>query len=139
MFEISSLNRRSKPERLTEQAWEQLTATINSAGDSVRHTAGKSVRSARHATSQLAEEAADRVGAVTDEAWQRASRAYDALAGRRPGLPWLLLIGAGLIGAVVGWATGTAARIGIARAEQAASRVEFVDIDPPNPPDSLAN
>ena len=106
--------------------------TVDSAGDAVRHTARDSARTARRTTSGLAHTTSDRIGPVADEARRRAVRAYDALAGHRPGLPWGWLVGAGLIGVAVGWAAGSAVRAAAERAEEelrAAERVEFVDMD----------
>jgi len=137
MLGSNLLKHQSKPERVADQAWEHLTNAVNSAGDSVRHAARDTARSARRTSSHLTSGAGDRVGAVTDEAFQRAGRAYDALAGRRPGLPWAWLIGAGLIGAAVAWAATTASRAALARAEQelpASDRLEYVDVDRANPP-----
>ncbi|AVT33620.1 hypothetical protein C6361_33935 [Plantactinospora sp. BC1] len=127
MLGTNLLKHQSKPERIADQAWEYLTSAVNSAGDSVKYTA----RSARRTGSHLTSNAGDRVGAVTDEARVRAGRAYDALAGRRPGLPWGWLIGAGLVGAAVAWAASTASRAALARAERElpAHDVEFVDVD----------
>lgn len=128
----TTLERRSRPERIADQAWEHLVAVVNSAGDGAR--------SAGRGASQLADDAGDRIGSVADEAWQRATAAVDALAGRRPGLPWTWIIGAGLVGAAIGWAAGTAARTVIARDGYGASgtdRVEFVDVDRPNSPVTL--
>lgn len=135
MFGISQLDRRSKPERIADQAWEYLTSAVNSTGDTLRHTARDTARSARRTTSHLADDAAGRAGVIAGEARDRASRAYDALAGHRPGLPWTLLVGVGLIGAAVGWAAGMAS----ARARQHAEvtsdagtgDLEFVDVDRP--------
>ncbi|MBE1492680.1 hypothetical protein [Plantactinospora soyae] len=136
MLGTNLLKHQSKPERVTDQAWEHLTNVVNSAGDSVRHAARDTARSARRTSSHLTEPVVDRVGAVTDEAWHRANRAYDALAGRRPGLPWAWLIGAGLVGAALAWAATTASRAALARAEQelpASDRLEYVDVDRANP------
>ncbi|MEK8109823.1 hypothetical protein NKG94_45990 [Micromonospora sp. M12] len=51
MFGTNLLDRRSKPERIADQAWEHLLSVVNSAGDSVRDTA----RAARHNSSDLAD------------------------------------------------------------------------------------
>ncbi|MBM0229667.1 hypothetical protein, partial [Micromonospora sp. ATA51] len=88
MFRSTLLDRRSRPERIADQAWQQLVSTVRSAGDSVRDTA----RSARRGGSGLADDATDLVGAAAEEARRRATLAFDALAGRRPALPWALLI-----------------------------------------------
>lgn len=102
--------------------------------------AGVSARqTARTARRYLVDEAGDRVNAAADEARARAVLAYDALAGRRRGLPWGWLISTGVIALALGWTLGTAARIGIRKAEEAAigadrpdfERIEFVDVDPP--------
>lgn len=148
MFGISQLDRRSKPERVADQAWEYLTSTVNSTGDTLRHTARDTARAARRTTSHLTDDATGRAGAVAGEARDRAVRAYDALAGHRPGLPWGWLVGIGLVGAAIGWAAGMAA----ARARQHAEEfggdtgaagdtgtggtgtgdLEFVDVDRPS-------
>lgn len=133
MFGTNLLDRRSKPERIADQAWQNLVSAVSSAGDSVRDTA----RSARRSGSGLADEAGDLVGSAADEARRRATLAFDALAGRRPALPWTLLIGAALVGAAIGWAAGTAARAAGSRDDRAADDIEFVDVDRPNSPVGL--
>lgn len=132
MFGTNLLDRRNKPERIADQAWQQLVSAVSSAGDSVRDTA----RSARRGGSGLTEGAGELVGSAADEARRRASLAFDALAGRRPALPWTLLIAAALAGAAIGWATGTAARAAGSR-DRAADDIEFVDVDRPNSPVGL--
>ncbi|MFC5944206.1 hypothetical protein, partial [Micromonospora harpali] len=106
MFGTNLLERRSKPERIADQAWQHLASAVASAGDSVRDTA----RSARRSGSGLADEAGDLVGSAAEEAHRRAVLAFDALAGRRPALPWALLVGAALAGADAGWAAGSGGR-----------------------------
>ncbi|GAB2941401.1 hypothetical protein GCM10027280_32410 [Micromonospora polyrhachis] len=135
MFGTSLLDRRSKPERIADHAWEQVLSTVNSAGDLARD----SVLSAKRATAHLADGAGDRVAPVANEAWHRATSAVDALAGRRPGLPWGWLIGAGLAGAAIGWAVGAMAQAVMSRAEAArtAEHLEFVDADSLKPPTGL--
>lgn len=135
MFGTNLLDRRSRTERVADQAWEHLVAAVNSAGESVRDSARDTARTARSATSDLTGDARDKVGSAADEAWQRATLAFDALAGRRPGLPWAWIIGASAIGVAVGWAAGTAARSAMNRdnaALGASDRVEFVDVDRPS-------
>lgn len=127
MFGTTLLERRSKPERITDQAWQHLVSAVSSAGDSVR--------SARRSGSDLADGASELVGSAADEARRRATLAFDALAGRRPALPWTLLISAALVGAAVGWAAGTAARA--AGRDRAVDEIEFVDVDRPNSPVGL--
>ncbi|ASW56174.1 hypothetical protein [Plantactinospora sp. KBS50] len=139
MFGSNLLDRRSRTERIADQAWDHLVAAVNSAGETIRDTALDTARSARSATAGLTDDARDRAGSVADEAWQRASLAFDALSGRRSRLPWTYLIAAGLIGAAVGWAAGTAARAAMARDNAtlgAGDEVEFVDVDRPGSPAS---
>ncbi|MCX4470749.1 hypothetical protein C5N14_25080 [Micromonospora sp. MW-13] len=130
MFGTELLERRSKPERIADQAWQHLVSAVSSAGDSVRDTA----RSARRSGSGLADDAGDLVGSAAEEARRRAVLAFDSLAGRRPALPWALLIGAALVGAAVGWAAGSAAR---AAGGRDADDIEFVDVDRPDSPVGL--
>ncbi|WP_433343908.1 hypothetical protein [Micromonospora sp. CA-111912] len=130
MFGTDLLERRSKPERIADQAWQHLVSAVSSAGDNVRDTA----RSARRNGSGLADDAGDLVGSAAEAARRRALLAFDALAGRRPALPWTLLIGAALVGAAVGWAAGSAAR---AAGDRNADDIEFVDVDRPDSPVGL--
>jgi hypothetical protein len=134
MFGTNLVARRSKPEQIADQAWEHLLATVNSAGESVRGAARDTARSARRSTSHLAGGASNRVNSVADEAWRRATAASAALAGRRPGLPWLWIIGAVGVGATIGWAAGSSARALIAREGTdpgTTEGVEFVELAPP--------
>ncbi|QOC90901.1 hypothetical protein [Micromonospora craniellae] len=125
MFGSNLLARRSKPEQITDQAWQHLV----SAGDSIRDAA----RSARHTSAGFADDAGDLVGSAAEEARHRASLAFDALTGRRPALPWTLLIGAALVGAAIGWAAGSAARA-VGSRDQAVDDIEFVDVERPDSP-----
>ncbi|SCL17263.1 hypothetical protein GA0074692_0128 [Micromonospora pallida] len=133
MIGSTLLERRSKPERIADQAWRHLTSTVNSAGDSVRDTA----RSTRRNGLAFADDAGDLVGAAAEEARRRAVAAFDALAGRRAALPWALLVGAALAGAAIGWAAGSAARAIGNRSERDLDDVEFVDVNRPSSPASL--
>lgn len=133
MFGSTLLERRSRPERIADQAWRHLTSAVDSAGTSVRDTA----RSARANGLTIADEAGDLVGTAAEEARRRAVLAFDALAGRRPALPWALLVGAALAGAAIGWAAGTAARAVGSRGERDVDDIEFVDVDRPNSPADL--
>jgi hypothetical protein len=134
MFGTNLLERRSKPERIADQAWQHLVSAVSSAGDSVRDSVRDTARSARRGGSGLADDAGDLVGSAADEARRRATLAFEALAGRRPALPWTLLISAALVGAAVGWAAGTAARAAGSRDDRSADDIEFVDVDRPNSP-----
>lgn len=129
MFGTNLLERRSKPERIADHAWHHLVSVVNSAGDNIRDTA----RSARHTSVGLADDAGDLMGSAADEARRRATRAFDALAGRRPALPWALLIGAALVGAAIGWAAGTAARAAGSQ-DRSVDDIEFVDVERPDSP-----
>jgi hypothetical protein len=134
-------SRKSKAERTAAQAWEYLasamTAATDTARDAGKHTvdvtsakaaklAGQaSKKSSRLAAeagkrgSQIADQASTRVNAAADEAWARANAAANALAGRKPGLPWGLIIGVGLLGVAVGWAAATTARAALERQAEA--------------------
>ncbi|SBT49135.1 hypothetical protein [Micromonospora narathiwatensis] len=129
MFGTTLLDRRGKPERITDHAWRQLLDAAGSAGDGARDAA----RTARRNGSGLAEDATELVGSAAGEARRRATLAFDALAGRRPALPWALLVGAALVGAAIGWAAGTAARAAGSRLSDV-EEIEFVDVDRPNSP-----
>lgn len=133
MFGSTLLERRSRPERIADQAWRHLTSAVDSAGTNVRETA----RSARANGLTLADGAGDLVGSAAEEARRRAVLAFDALAGRRPALPWTLLVGAALAGAAIGWAAGTAARAIGSRGDRSVDEIEFVDVDRPNAPVDL--
>jgi ElaB/YqjD/DUF883 family membrane-anchored ribosome-binding protein len=100
-------NRKNRAERTTDEAWEQLSSALATAGGS----AGAAGRKGR----RLASHAGDRVTSVTDEAMTRAAAAADALAGRRPGRPWALIAAAALIGMATGWVVASAARAAIER------------------------
>ncbi|BEL09281.1 hypothetical protein Q0Z83_074720 [Actinoplanes sichuanensis] len=99
--------KKNRAERTAEEAWEHLSSAWATAGDS----AGRAGRKSR----RLASRAGDRVTSVTDEAVTRAAAAADALAGRRPSRPWLLIAGVGLLGAALGWAAASTARAAIER------------------------
>ncbi|MDM4720209.1 hypothetical protein QTQ03_11710 [Micromonospora sp. WMMA1363] len=133
MYPIKLLDRRAKPERIADQAWQHLASAVSFAGDNVRHSA----RSARRGGSGLADNAGDLVGSAAEEARRRATLAFDALAGRRPALPWTMLIGAALVGVAVGWAAGTAARAVGSCSDRSADDIEFVDVDRPSSPADL--
>jgi hypothetical protein len=134
-------SRTNRAERTAAQAWDYLSSAMASAGDSAReagrHTvdvtsakasklandAGrKSTKLANRASrksNKLAGRAGSRVNSAADEAWARANAAANALAGQKPGLPWGLIVGAGLLGFAAGWAAASAARAALERqAEQ---------------------
>ena len=130
-------SRKSTAERTAAQAWDYLSAAVASAGESARSQgshladvagetssklAGKAAKrsstlsgKASRRSSELADQVGSRAGSVADEAWQRANAAANALAGKRPGLPWGLILGAGLFGAALGWAAAATVRAAMAR------------------------
>jgi hypothetical protein len=137
-------SRKHTAERTAAQAWEYLSAAMASAGDSAREaglhavdvTSAKAAEFGKQGTklagkaglksptltekasrkgAELTGKAGRRVNAVAEEAWSRANAAANALAGNRPGLPWGLIIGAGLIGVALGWAAATTARAALER------------------------
>jgi ElaB/YqjD/DUF883 family membrane-anchored ribosome-binding protein len=139
MFGTHLLDRRSKTERVADQAREYLLSAVGSAKDTAKDTA----RSARDRTSDFAGDAGGLVGSAAEEARRRANAAIDALAGRKVSrsTPWTLIAVAGLVGAAIGWAAGTASRAAMARFTEGADErpvdsIEFVDAD--RPPGSTA-
>jgi hypothetical protein len=79
----------ARTQELAEDAWDALVSTWTSARDR---------------TGDLMVDTQDRVGSAKDEAWRRAGNALDALAGRSPGKPWMLLFAAVAAGAALGFA-----------------------------------
>ncbi|MEV6348518.1 hypothetical protein [Actinoplanes sp. NPDC051851] len=99
--------RKNQAERTASQAWEHLSAAVTATGRRSRPLADRA--------SGAADEAWRRAELAADEAWRRAELAADALAGRRPGRPWALIAGAGLLGLAAGWAAATTARAALER------------------------
>jgi hypothetical protein len=137
---IEMFSRRNTAERTAAQAWDYLSSAMATAGEGARDvvdlastgasTAGvKASRLSRTASrrgsrlagrasrkgNRLADRAGTALSAVSDEAWARANLAANALAGRRPGLPWGLIVGVGLIGVALGWTAASTAQAAIAR------------------------
>jgi hypothetical protein len=141
-------SRKSKAERTAGQAWEYLSSAMAAAGDTAREytagvandlveQAGKQSKKARKKSSKLANKAtkkASRTGnrlagqasGKAGEAWTRANRAADALAGRNQGRPWGTILGFSLIGVGLGWAAATAGRAALER-QSAAEERELAD------------
>jgi len=141
-------SKKQKAERTAAQAWDYLSSAMASAGDTARdagkhtvdvtsaraaHLAGQaSKKSSKFAgeasrkSSKLADKASTKVGSAADEAWARAYAAANALAGRKPGLPWGLILGVGLLGAALGWAAATTARAALERQAEA-EELELAD------------
>lgn len=104
--------------RLAGQASTKTSLLADKAGQQADKASRQSAKLADRASRQsakLADKAGTRVNAAADEAWSRAHAAANALAGRKPGLPWGLIIGVGLLGAAIGWAAATTARAALER------------------------
>jgi hypothetical protein len=128
---------KNKSERTAAQAWDYLSSAMAAAGESAREAgrytadvagstaAGLSDRASRtgskladkasRKSSALAGRASRKASAARTEAWARANAAANALAGRKPGMPWLTIIGFSLIGVAIGWAAATTARAALER------------------------
>ena len=87
---------RKKSERLAAEAWDNLSAAVESAGKTTRRRAAG-----------LYDEASDRVGSGAKEARRRANNALDALAGHQPRTNWGVVAAVGLVGAAFGWLVTT--------------------------------
>jgi hypothetical protein len=136
MFGTNLMDRRSRTERISDDAWEHLHGFVDSARSAGRRTAGLAGGAGSAVTGAVGAVggAASVVGDAADEARRRAVLAYDVLAGRRTPTPWLLLIAAAAVGAAIGWAAGSASRAAIARMGDEAQgarvdEIEFVEAD----------
>lgn len=90
--------------------------------DKASKQSGKLAGSASKRSGKLADKAgkkaskaSGRVGSAGNEAWVRANAAANALAGRKPGLPWGLIFGFTLVGAAIGWAAAATAKAALDR------------------------
>ena len=138
MFGTNLMDRRSKTERISDDAWDHLHDFVDSARSAGRRTAGLAGDAGSAVTGAVGAVggAASVVGDAADEARRRAVLAYDVLAGRRTPTPtpWVLLIAAAAVGAAIGWAAGSASRAAIARMGDEAQgarvdEIEFVEAD----------
>ncbi len=136
MFGTNLMDRRSRTERISDDAWDHLHDFVDSARSAGRRTAGLAGDAGSAVTGAVGAVggAASVVGDAADEARRRAVLAYDALAGRRMPTPWVLLIAAAAVGAAIGWAAGSASRAAIARMGDEAhgarvDEIEFVEAD----------
>lgn len=130
--------RKSRAERVADEAWDNLVSAIESAGDVARSVGRRTVDlasdvageaqsrlrdgagSVRGSAGSVRDSAKERAAGFKDEAWTRASNALDALAGRKPRKPWGW-IGVALLGGVaVGWAVAATAPKAISTARQLA-------------------
>src|SRR5689334_6571736 len=101
--------RMSRAEQIAEDAWTNLVAAMDTAGGTAKTTA-RSVRSrASDLAGDFADEAQAKVSSAAEEAWDRATRAYDALAGRKQSTPWGWVVIGVLGGIAVGWAVAASA------------------------------
>jgi ElaB/YqjD/DUF883 family membrane-anchored ribosome-binding protein len=101
--------RMSRAEQVAEDAWANLVAAMDSAGGTAK-TKAKAARSrASDLAGDLADEASARVSSAAEEAWDRATRAYDALAGHKERRPWGWVAIGVLGGIAVGWAVAASA------------------------------
>ena len=126
--------RKSRAERVADEAWDNLVSAIESAGDVARSVGRRTVdlasdiageaqdrlREGAGSVRDVRDSAKGRAGGIKDEAWSRAGSALDALAGRRPRKPWGW-IGVALLGGIaVGWAVAATAPKAISAARQLA-------------------
>jgi hypothetical protein len=136
MFGTNLMDRRSRTERITDDAWDHLRTFVDSARSRTTGLAGLASDAGGAVSGAVGAvgDAASVVGGATDEARRRASLAYDALAGRRMPMPWTLVVAAAALGAAIGWAAGSASRAAIARMGDRADNgrvdeIEFVEAD----------
>ncbi len=137
-------SRKNTAERTAAQAWDYLSSAMTGAGESAKDAgsrtadlasakaaaaaatatmladkagkqSGKLAGKAGRRSSKLADKAAAKLNAVSDEAFERANLAATALAGRKPGLPWGVIVGVGLLGVALGWVAATTARAALER------------------------
>ena len=152
------LSRKNTAERTAAQAWDYLSSAMAGAGESAKdagkHTAdlasakaaaatataakfadkasrqsGKFAGKASRKSGKLADKAGAKLNRVSDEALERATLAANALAGRKPGLPWGLIAGAGLFGIAVGWISAATARAAMERKAEN-EQLELAEADP---------
>jgi hypothetical protein len=101
--------RMSRAEEIAEESWANLVAAMESAGGTAKVKA-KAVRSrASDLAGDFADEASAKVSSAAEEAWDRATRAYDALAGHKQRRPWGWIVIGVLGGIAVGWAVAASA------------------------------
>src|SRR4029453_17580651 len=100
--------RSAEMERVAEQAWSNLTSTVESGGDLARTMS----RRTRH----LVGDASHKVTSTTKEARRRTDAALDALAGRQPKKPWGPLFAVAAAGLVLGWISAIVGRQAVAQA-----------------------
>ena len=101
--------RTRRAEQIAEEAWTNLVSAMESAGGSAKSTAKTFGSRASDLAGDLADEVSSRASSAAEEAWDRATRAYDALAGNKPSRPWGWVVLGVLGGIAVGWAVAASA------------------------------
>jgi hypothetical protein len=107
-------------ERVAEQAWSNLTSTVESGGDLARAMGRR--------TRNLVGETGHKVTSTTKEARRRTDAALDALAGRRPKRQWGPLVAVAAAAAALGWISAVFGRQAVAQARAITERED--DFDP---------
>jgi hypothetical protein len=110
--------RSAEMERAAEQAWSNLTSTVESGGDLAR-TLGRRTR-------HLVGDASHKVTSTSKEARRRTDAAMDALAGRQPKTAWGPLFAVAAAGVVLGWLSAVLGRQAVATARALSEDDEFV-------------
>ena len=100
---------------LAERVGKKGSKVADKASRKSSKPAGKAGRTG----AKLTDKASSKVNSAADEAWARANAAANALAGRKPGRPWGVIAGAGLVGVALGWVAATTARAAIQRQAEA--------------------
>ena len=130
--------KKSRTERIAEDAWSNLVSAVESAGDAARSVGKRTSERVQDLAHDFADEASSRagsassrvgsassrVGSAADEARARASAALDALSGRKPRKPWGWIAVAVLGGAALGWAAAASGTKAIATAVDKLSDVQ---------------
>ncbi|WP_380112697.1 hypothetical protein [Dactylosporangium cerinum] len=119
MAEMSAQWKQGKrrAESVAEDAWDHLVSAVESARSVGGTVKDRAYDFAGEASSRYSS-ASDRVGSAADEAWHRASLAYDALSGRKQRTPWGWIAVAVLGGIAVGWAAAATAPKAIQAAQE---------------------
>jgi len=113
--------RSAEMERVAEQAWSNLTSTVESGGDVARAMG----RRTRH----LVGDAGHKVTSTTKEARRRTDAALDALAGRTPKRAWGPLFAVATAGLVLGWVAAVFGRQAVAQAKAISEREDQLQMD----------
>jgi hypothetical protein len=124
MFGTQITQRKSRAERVAEDAWDNLVSVVESARDVGRRTSDRAA--------DLAGDAQTKVGTVADEARTRARNALDALAGRTPRRSWGWIALALLGGVAIGWVVAASTPKAVSAAMDR-TREEEEDVLTPTP------